>query len=210
MNETFMEFNLMKEKLKFKEIGKNVKIYEPVVIINPESIVIKNNIMISEFCYFNAGLGLYIGNYIHISAYCSIVGGGYCVLHDFVGVCAGTRIISGSEDINGSSLTGGPTIPEKFRSYHRSFVICKKHSFLGTNVIINPGVIIGEGAVVGSGSIVTKDLDPWGIYIGRPAKRIKNRPKQKILKLESELFKSQSLTPSDFSEVIKKINYEFS
>ena len=200
-----MEINLMKEKLKFKEIGKNIKIYEPIVIINPESITMKNNIMISEFCYLNSGLGLYIGNYIHISAYCSIIGGGYCFLEDFVGVCAGTRIITGTEDINGSGLTGGPTIPEKFRSCHRSFVICEKHSFLGTNAIIHPGVTIGEGAVVGSGSIVTKDLEPWGIYIGSPAKRIKDRPKQKILKLERELFKSKSITPSDFSELIKKI-----
>jgi len=38
--------------------------------------------------------------------------------------------------------------------------------------------------VVGSGSVVTKDLDAWGIYMGVPAKKVKERPKEKILELE--------------------------
>ena len=45
--------------------------------------------------------------------------------------------------------------------------------WIGANVTILPGVNIGNGCVVGAGSLVTKDCDPNGIYVGVPAKRIK-------------------------------------
>ena len=171
------------------KIGDNVVIYQPISLIQPEKMVLKNHIILSEFSYLAAGKGLLIGNYIHISTNCSILGGGYCILNDFVGICAGSRIITGSEDIMGEGITGGPTVPEEYRSNFQSYVIFEKHSFLGTNCIVLPRVTIGEGSVVGSGSLVTKDLDPWGIYIGNPAKRVKDRPKEKILSMEVEFYK---------------------
>ncbi|MCF8296740.1 MAG: acyltransferase [Saprospiraceae bacterium] len=181
----------------FKEIGNNVQIYKPVTIIKPDRMVLKNNILISEYAYLSGGSGLFIGNYIHISSHSIISGGGYCILEDFVGLSAGVRIITGSEDISGKALTN-PTIPNKYRSYYRSYVICKKHSFLATGVIVHPGVTIGEGAVIGSGSVVTKDIDPWGIYMGIPAKRIKDRKKETIIKLEDKLLFETMIEPSDF------------
>jgi acetyltransferase-like isoleucine patch superfamily enzyme len=45
--------------------------------------------------------------------------------------------------------------------------------WIGFNVIILKGVHIGEGAVVGAGSVVTKDVDPWTIVGGNPAKLIR-------------------------------------
>lgn len=186
-------------KYDFKEMGKNVVIYEPVTIINPKEIIIKNNVLISEYSFLTGGLGLCIGNYIHISSQSIISGGGYCILEDFVGLSAGVRIITGSEDVNGKALTN-PTIPEKYRSFYRSFVICKKHSFLATNVIVQPGVTIGEGAVVGSGSVVTKDIEPWTINFGIPAKPIKQRSREKILEMEKQLLNEADIEASDFSE----------
>ena len=41
--------------------------------------------------------------------------------------------------------------------------------------IILPGGTIGEGAVVGAGAVVTKDVDPWSVVAGNPAKEIKKR-----------------------------------
>jgi acetyltransferase-like isoleucine patch superfamily enzyme len=48
--------------------------------------------------------------------------------------------------------------------------------YIGAKSVIMP-VTIGEGAVIGAGSFVNKDLDPWGIYVGSPAKKIGERPK---------------------------------
>lgn len=50
--------------------------------------------------------------------------------------------------------------------------ICNK-SWIGFNSIILKGVIVGEGAIVGAGSVVTKDVPPWTIVAGNPAKIIR-------------------------------------
>jgi putative colanic acid biosynthesis acetyltransferase WcaF len=47
--------------------------------------------------------------------------------------------------------------------------------WIGARAIILPGVTIGEGAVVGAGSVVTKDVEPWTVVGGNPAKVIKKR-----------------------------------
>ena len=194
-------------KYNFKEIGKNIVIYEPVAIIQPENIILKSNIIISEFSFIASGLGLYIGNFIHLATHSCISGGGYCILEDFVGVCAGVKIITGSDDISGNGIPT-PTIPRElqsqYRSFYQSFVHCQKHVFLSSNCVIHPGITIGEGTVVGSGSIVTKDLDPWGIYNGIPAKRVKDRPREKILELENRLFEECSIERHDLTDFFEE------
>ncbi len=43
--------------------------------------------------------------------------------------------------------------------------------------IILPGVTVGEGAVVAAGAIVTKDVEPYTVVAGVPARKISDRPK---------------------------------
>ncbi|MCT7626112.1 acyltransferase [Aliarcobacter butzleri] len=57
--------------------------------------------------------------------------------------------------------------------YEAKSVILKKGSWIGANSIILAGVTIGENSVVGAGSIVTKDIPPFTVYAGNPAKLIK-------------------------------------
>lgn len=47
--------------------------------------------------------------------------------------------------------------------------------WIAAKSIVLPGVTIGEGAVVGAGSVVTKDVEPWTVVGGNPAKFIKKR-----------------------------------
>lgn len=47
--------------------------------------------------------------------------------------------------------------------------------WIGAGSIIMSGVTIGDGAIIAAGSIVTKDVDPYCIYGGNPAKKIKDR-----------------------------------
>ncbi len=54
-------------------------------------------------------------------------------------------------------------------------VIIGNDIWMGNDVRILSGVTIGDGAVIGTGAIVTKDVEPYGIYAGVPAKLIRKR-----------------------------------
>lgn len=47
--------------------------------------------------------------------------------------------------------------------------------WIGARAIVLPGVTIGEGAIVAAGAVVTKDVAPWSVVAGNPAKFIKKR-----------------------------------
>jgi maltose O-acetyltransferase len=51
-------------------------------------------------------------------------------------------------------------------------ITIKNDAWLGTGVVVLPDVTIGEGAIVGANSLVTKDVKPYTIIIGSPAKLI--------------------------------------
>ncbi|MCT6568492.1 CatB-related O-acetyltransferase, partial [Staphylococcus aureus] len=47
--------------------------------------------------------------------------------------------------------------------------------WIGSEAMVMPGIKIGHGAVIGSRSLVTKDVEPYAIVGGNPAKKIKKR-----------------------------------
>lgn len=47
---------------------------------------------------------------------------------------------------------------------------------VGCNSVILPGIILKKGSIIGAGSVVTKDTDEKGIYVGNPAKKLKEVP----------------------------------
>lgn len=47
--------------------------------------------------------------------------------------------------------------------------------WIGSHTIILPDISIGKGAVVGAGSVVTKDIQPYSIVFGNPARHYKFR-----------------------------------
>jgi acetyltransferase-like isoleucine patch superfamily enzyme len=53
-------------------------------------------------------------------------------------------------------------------------VTIKNGAHIGIGAIILPGVTIGEGAIVGAGAVVSKDIPPYSLAVGIPAKVIKN------------------------------------
>lgn len=189
----------MYEAIQFAEKGSDVTLYPYIVFANPQNTHLKNKIVISQFCVLNGGLKTIIGNFIHISFYSSISGGGVCLLEDFVGLSAGVRIITGSEMVRGEGLTN-PTVPKEFRAVSRSFVHLQKHVFLASDVVVHPGVTIGEGAVVASNSVVTKDIEPWTINVGIPARSVGERPFEKMKQLEEQLYTMSSVVPFNAQE----------
>ncbi|MCA9620501.1 MAG: acyltransferase [Myxococcales bacterium] len=191
----------------FSKRGPDLQIFAPNVFVRPESMELGNHVVVDPFTFITAGKGLLIGSCVHVSCHVSILGGGYCIIEDFVGICAGTRIITGTDDVWGGGLTG-PTVPSETRSVYRSFVHCKRHSFLGTNCVIQSGVTLGEGAVVGSGAVVTKDLEPWGVYYGAPARKVKERPRDAILAFERQLIEQGYVETLDVAPALARIKAE--
>jgi len=170
----------------FAACGEHVTIYEWVRVLAPERIEVGDHVIVDDFVFLDGKGGARIGSHIHIAGFVSLIGGGEIELGDFSAIAAGSRIISGTDVADGSGLIG-PTIPPDLRSVHRGRVTLEEHAFVGTNVVVHPDVTIGEGAVVGSGSLVTRDIEPWTINVGSPAKPIKQRPSAVILRLADEV-----------------------
>lgn len=61
-------------------------------------------------------------------------------------------------------------------------IVVKDDVWIGTNAIICSGVIIGQGAIIAAGAVVTKDVEPYAIVGGNPAKVIKYRFDENIRK----------------------------
>jgi galactoside O-acetyltransferase len=59
----------------------------------------------------------------------------------------------------------------------RKPVIIGKRVWIGFNAIVLKGVTIGEGAVIGAGSVVTRDVPPYCIVAGNPARIVREMDK---------------------------------
>lgn len=66
----------------------------------------------------------------------------------------------------------------KNTNYQLLKTIVKKGASIGANATILPGVTIGEGSLVGAGSVVTKNVPPYSVVIGNPAKVIRSLEKK--------------------------------
>jgi len=170
----------------FKYIGDNVKISDKAAIYNPDLISIEDNSRVDDFCLLSGNIK--IGKNVHVAAYCNLAGGELGIeMEDFSGLAYGCHVFTQSDDYSGETMTN-PTVPKKYKKETYKKIHIGKHVIVGTKSIILPGVNVAEGCSVGAMTMLTKSTQPWGIYFGIPAKRIKER-KRELLKLESEYIK---------------------
>jgi acetyltransferase-like isoleucine patch superfamily enzyme len=172
--------------LGFSNVGQDVVVWPHAKIVSPEVISLGDSVIIDDFVLLMGGARTTIGSFVHLASFVSVVGGGEFLMEDFAGISSGGRVYTGNDDYLGGYLTG-PTVPFPYRVPSRSFVHIKKHAIIGANTVVLPGVVIGEGAAIGAGSVVTKECEPWTIYVGSPARALRPRPKEKIIELEAQL-----------------------
>lgn len=169
------------KSLGLNKCGTNVLISKKVSIYGASNISIADNVRIDDFCILSGNI--FIGNYVHIAAYCGLFGGeAGIIMDDFSGLSSRGVIYAASDDYSGEFLTN-PTVKDEYKNIVNKHVRIGKHVVIGTNSTILPGVTIGDGTSIGACSLVTKDCDDWGIYVGIPVKRIKERSR-KLLELE--------------------------
>lgn len=176
---------------KIKKKGNDIFISEMTVISRPHLVELGNHVAIDQFVTITTQAE--IGDYVHIAPCCSIIGGAdsKVIMKDHSGMAAGARVIANGADFSSGTLTN-PQVPKEYKKeVKENVVVFEKYAILGTNAVVFPGVTLGEGCIIGANAVVTKDTEPWKIYVGSPAKPIKDRDKGNI---------------EEYAEILKKID----
>jgi len=177
------------KKLGFKSLGRNVRISDKASIYDADQIEIGDNSRVDDFCVISGKV--LIGSYCHITPMCLIAGGRLGVyFSDFCTLAYGVKVFSQSDDYTGETLTNS-LIPSKYKKESFKSVYFGRHVIVGAGAIIFPGVEVAEGCSIGAMTLVNKSTQPWGVYVGSPARRIKDRKKD-LLELEKQFLEEIS------------------
>lgn len=184
----------MNLKRKFKSIGQSCKIDSRSIFFNSQRIALGNNCTIKAYASLDASKGEQ--DYIFLGDNCKV--GEFSIIDTY-----GGYIEIGSDcSINSHSVIyghGGLKIGNFVRIATHTIIIPSNHVFsnrnkrimdqglnnkgiqidddvwIGAGVTITDGVRIGQGSVIGAGSVVTKDIPPFQVWAGVPAKYLKDR-----------------------------------
>lgn len=151
------------------KIGKRTKIYHPRNV-NLYGCEIGDDCIIGSFVEIRKGVK--IGNKVKIQAFSFIPE--EVIIEDEVFI--GPHVVF-TNDLYPRATTVEGKLKKSDDWKAIPTRICKSAS-IGANASILCGISIGEGAIIGAGSVVTKDVSPWTIVAGNPAKflrKIKNR-----------------------------------
>jgi acetyltransferase-like isoleucine patch superfamily enzyme len=121
--------------------------------------------------------GIEIGSHCVINREVLLDGRTGLVIGSNVSISEGVSIFSLEHDIS------SPTFTEK-----GGVVIIENYVFIGARAIILPGVRIGEGGIVAAGAVVTRDVEPFTIVAGIPAKPIGKRQSELTYQLNYRKF----------------------
>jgi galactoside O-acetyltransferase len=170
-----LEFMGENVKEKLKSCGKGVKIYPMAKITVPQVVELSDDCRIGDFVFIFGGTGVKIGKNTDVQPHTTFWGGGLTILGDRVSTGPGTVFLSATYS-HAEGLTMVDGLQEGSTETLGGVLEVGNDVYIGARSVIMP-VKIGEGAVIGANSFVNKDLDPWGIYVGSPAKKIGERKK---------------------------------
>lgn len=170
-------------KIEFGRLGKNVRISDKASIYNPELMEFGDNSRVDDFCVISGRVVM--GQYCHITPMCLVAGGVPGIFFsDFCTLAYGVKIFAQTDDYSGLTLTNS-LIPKKYKSETYKPVNVGRHVIIGAGSIIFPGVNLAEGCSIGAMTLINRNTQPWGIYVGNPARRVKERKKD-MLELEKQ------------------------
>lgn len=157
-------YSLVKTQISKCRISPKSKIYPPCKI---------HEIELGPFSYLGKDA---VVSYCSIGKYCSIGPNFQCGLgiHPTNGISTSPMFYSSNRQ-NGFSLCASSKIIENKKTTIGNDV------WVGANVTVMDGITIGDGAIVGAGAVVTKDIPPYAIVVGVPAKVIRYRFDEKTI-----------------------------
>ena len=116
--------------------------------------------------------GITLGSRVFIHRHTQLDLRGGLTIGDDVAIAPYCRILSADHDAD------SPT-----RTYRERAVSIRDRAWLGTGACLLPGTDVGTGTVVGAGAVAHGKLDDFGIYVGNPARRIRDRALDAQLRL---------------------------
>lgn len=124
---------------------------------------------IDRHAYFGNGRNVEIGDYSGIGENCVVPNN--TVIGKYVMMAPEVHIVANNHQFKETS------IPICFQGpdYSKNQTIIEDDVWIGVRTIFTPGHRIGKGSIIGAGSVVTKDVEPYSIVGGNPAKLIKKR-----------------------------------
>lgn len=108
-----------------------------------------------------------IGQHSHINTQCLLDGRGTISIGDNVSVSHRVNLMTGSHDYRSPHFQG------VFKP-----IVIEDYAWIGVNATVLQGVTIGRGAVVCAGAVVTRDVEPFAVVAGIPARQIATRPSE--------------------------------
>jgi acetyltransferase-like isoleucine patch superfamily enzyme len=180
----------------FKSVGRNVVFGRNVTLRHPHKITIGDNVIIDDDCLLDAkgesNQGIVIGDFVTIGRFSSLVcknGDIRIASHVNLGssvklvIAKGATIEIGDQVDIGSSchFSGGSydysqidLLPSSRRIQAKGIIV-EELSWIGVGAILLDGVRIGSKSIIGAGSVVNKEIPPYSVAVGVPAKVIKKR-----------------------------------
>jgi len=155
----------------FKMVGENVVFEHGVLVFNPRTISLGSNIYIGHHTILKG----YTKNEMNIKDDTWI--GQMCFLHSAGGIDIGRAVGIGPCVKILTSFHKEAKISRPVLTNELEFqtTVIEDGCDIGIGSVILPGVTVGEGAIVGAGSVVTKDVEPYSIVVGNPAKLLRMR-----------------------------------
>ncbi|MCD6280436.1 MAG: acyltransferase [Deltaproteobacteria bacterium] len=162
--------------MRLYEFGRHNYVDPGVMIVHPEYVSIGDNVIIHKDTLIHVAAKekikgrpiVKIGNRVHLGFRCWIAARLDITIEDDVGIASNVTIqdyIHSYEDvtrpIKDQPLTGEAPIR------------IGRGTVLGANVIVLPGVTVGEHCMIGGNSVIAKDIPPYSVAVGNPARVVK-------------------------------------
>ena len=144
-------------------------------ICKPETVEIGEHTRVCDFVFIWGGISSKIGRYVDMQPHVTIWGGGEIVIGDYVSVGVSTVLLTaGYSYKEGLRMVDGRPDNETLAQYGK--LIIEDDVYIGASCTLLSNITIGKGSIIGANSLVNKDTEPFGIYVGSPAKKIGVRP----------------------------------